>query len=228
MKKAFLVGLFAIGYLLLAMPVKADSVCQPLYGGGESCQTSNLVIDKTVLNPGTNVFVDNLGVNDPKYSPGDQVTFRIMVANTGGATAKNVSVKDVFPQLITFAAGPGTYDNNNKTLTIGLGDLNPTESRTITVSAKVASANELPSDASIVCVVNQAILVNQNIQDNAQVCIQKPGLGIVPAATKGGLKVFPPAKVIATPPTGPEAIALFGLIPTGTLGLLLRKFSTRS
>lgn len=227
MKKLIFVILLSIAYLLLANRVYADTVCQPLYGGGETCQTSNLVIDKTVLNPGTTTFVDNLGVNDPKYNPGGEITFRIMVANTGGTTAKNVSVKDLFPQLITFAAGPGTYDNNNKTLTIGLGDLGPTESRTITISGKIALVNELPTDASIVCVVNQAILVNQNIQDNSQLCIQKPGLGIVPASTKGGLKVFPPAKVKATPPTGPEAIALFGLIPTGTLGLLFRKLSTR-
>lgn len=41
--------------------------------------------------------------------------------------------------------------------------------------------------------------------------------------TKGGLTVYAPLDVKINPPTGPELVPLFGLIPVGALGYLLRQ-----
>ncbi len=55
-----------------------------------------------------------------------------------------------------------------------------------------------------------------NVQDNAQLCIQKT------------LPVFPAPTAKTTPKTGPEALALIGLIPSAIAGLVLRKRSMKN
>ncbi len=94
---------------------------------------------------------------------------------------------------------------------------------------------------------------DKTAQDNAQFCIEKtktvptivsnqpttkggqpnvPGTTTTkggqpvaknPTTTKGGLPVYPPTKATTTPQTGPEAIALIGLIPSAIGGMLLRR-----
>ncbi|MDO8657796.1 MAG: hypothetical protein Q7K55_03585, partial [Candidatus Levybacteria bacterium] len=79
----------------------AAAECQPIYGGGVSCpQVGNIVINKTVKNPKTNDFVNNLDVNDQKFSPDETVRFRITVTNNGDANMSNINVKDIFPEFI--------------------------------------------------------------------------------------------------------------------------------
>lgn len=41
--------------------------------------------------------------------------------------------------------------------------------------------------------------------------------------TKGGLPVYSPSTTSQTPPTGPEALSLLGLIPAAAAGFWLRK-----
>lgn len=237
-KVAFSFSLFTIFLFTLSlteglstMSVAAGVVCQPIYGGGETCvQTGNILINKTVANPKTGAFVDNLSVNDDKFPQDQTVTFQLTVTNTGGAALSTVNVKDVFPQFVNFVAGPGNFDPNSKTLTFSLNNLNPRESRTFTLTAVVVNANELPADRGIVCVVNQAQASSngQLSSDNAQFCIQKQVLAAqVPPVTKGGLKVFPPQPVTAAPPTGPEMLPLIGLLPTGIFGFFLRKKASK-
>ena len=69
----------------------ASTNCQPIYGGGQTCTSSNNIqITKQVQNPQTGVYVNNLGVNDPKYAPGQYVNFQITVANTGSSLFSKV------------------------------------------------------------------------------------------------------------------------------------------
>lgn len=238
MKTTIATAIIAAGFLFLASPVYgagSSTNCQPIYGGGQTCvQTGNIVVDKKVSHPQNGSFVDNLGVNDPKFAPDQTVAFQITITNNGGSDLSKVSIKDIFPQYVSFVSGVGNYDANAKTLSFDIANLKAKEARTFTLSGKVAGANSLPEN--VVCVVNQAQASadNQNAADNAQFCIQKqavqpaqPGQpeSQVPATTKGGLKVFPPAQVKTTPATGPEAAILFGLVPTGILGHFLRKRS---
>lgn len=227
MKKALPFSLlFSAFFLLGALPAAADVICQPIYGGGETCvQKGNILINKTVANPKTGTFVDNLSINDDKFLQDQTVTFQLAVTNTGGTTLSTVNVKDVFPQFVNFVAGPGNFDPNSKTLTFALNNLNPNESRTFTLTAVIVNANELPADRGIVCVVNQAQASSngQLSSDNAQFCIQKQVLAAQVPTTKGGLKVFAPQPVTTTPATGPEMLPLIGLIPTGLIGFFLRK-----
>lgn len=229
MKKfIFSIFLSSILFITSTASASADISCQPIYGGGETCvQVGNVFVNKTVLNPQSNSFVDNLGINDPKYSPSSNVTFHITVTNNGGETISKVTVKDVLPQFVNFVSGPGSFDSNSKTLTFELGDLKIGESRTFTVVGKTADQDKLPTSAGITCVVNQVISTansGQESSDNSQFCIQKPVLG---ETTKGGLKVFPAQPIAKTPATGPEMLSLIGLIPSAIAGFLLRKKTSK-
>lgn len=199
--------------------------CQSV-SNSNSCITQTILLDKLVKNPQTGTFVDHLAINDPKYSPNANVDFKIVVTNTGGTTIPNAEVKDVLPDFVSFVSGQGNFDANSKTLTIELPNLKAGEARTITLTGKTATADQLPKDQGITCVTNRATVTADNAQpsaDNAQFCIEKPVLSGQTPTTKGGLKVFPQPVVKKTPATGPEMLSLFGLIPTGGLGYFLRR-----
>lgn len=207
-------------------PVLADS-CQPIYGGGVSCPSTNLVINKTVQNPQNNTFVDNLGLNDPKFSNGNTITFHIQVTNSGSTSVNNVQVKDTLPSLVNFTSADqsGSYDSTNRVVTWSAGTLNPNDSRTYTLVGQVTT-NNFPSGQTTVCgssngqnyAVNQSFVTADNQpqqQDNASFCVQT------------GLTVFPAPSVASTPSTGPEALGLLGLIPAGLTGFFLRKKTSK-
>lgn len=213
---------------LTAFPSNADVSCQPIYGGGQSCVTSaDIAINKKVQNPASGQFVDNLGTNDSKFSIDQNVTFQLIVSNTSQSTINRVIVKDVFPQFVSYVAGPGSFDANSKTLTFELNNLASGESRTFTVSGKVSSDSALLQNGGIICVVNQSTaqiaLNGQTSQDNSQLCIKKG----VPAKTKGGLPVLPAPAMAITPPTGPEMAVLPLLGGSGILGYFLRRKSSK-
>lgn len=238
---------FVISTIILAASyasASAATICQPIYGGGPSCVTTgNVSVNKRVVDPSNGNLVDNLGINDTKFAPESTVTFQIAVTNTGNNQIGDVQVKDIFPQFVTFASGVGNFDSNSKVLSFDVNNLNPGETRTFNLIGKIATANDLPVNSGIVCVVNQATAKDANdpngpSTDNAQICIQKnlpaptqvvtqPGTTVIPGETKGGLKVFPPQKVFTTPSTGPEALPLIALIPSGLLGAFIRKKTGR-
>jgi hypothetical protein len=227
--KLFLKLLLVLSVAAFAFPAKsyADVSCQAIYGGGQSCVTTNsITINKTVLNPQTNQFVNNLSTNDPKYLPGYITTFQISVTNTGNTNISKVDIKDIFPRYVSFGSGAGNFDAKTNTLFFSITDLAPNETRKYSIVGRVYNTEKISiSDGSTVCVVNQAIAsIDGNIvgQDNAQFCIQKT---IATATTKGGFPVYTAVQTASTPDTGAEALVLFGLIPTGIAGMFLRKNS---
>lgn len=224
MKKVLFYLTFLFG-LIFFSPISAfaNVSCQPIYGGGQNCITTGKIsINKTVQNPQNGQFVDNLSVNDPKYSPNQTVNFQISVTNTGSSQVPQLIVKDVFPNYVTFSAGPGNFDNNSKTLTFIAYNLNPNETRNFAIQGKIVDTNKLPSD-TITCVINQSTLTatdSSQAQDNSQFCIQKEQI-----MTKGGLPIVPPATITSTPATGPGMLGLIGLLPAGIGGWFLRRKS---
>lgn len=229
------------------------AACQPIYGGGESCPTTaELEINKTVRDPKSGQYVDDLGVSDAKFAPTSVVTFKITVKNTSDKRLSNITIKDVFPEVVDFSSGIGDYNKNTKVLSIKLEKLDPEEVRDFFIQAKVVGKDKLPEDQNVACVVNQSTITvsNKTAQDNAQFCIdrnlaqtqgqaattkggvvtptpKKPATKVTPTTnpqtTKGGKTVFPPTTAKKTPDTGPEALALIGLIPSALGGIFLRR-----
>lgn len=205
MKHLFVIVVLFVFALVAVPTVFADGSCQPIYGGGQTCTSGNISLSKSVRNPQTNVFVHDLGLNDAKYHAGDLASFQLVVTNNGNATLNTVTVKDTLPDFLSFDKGPGSFDNTSKTLTFTINNLQPGQSQTFLVTAHVVAQNQLPANQSTVCIVNQATATSsegQTVNDNSQLCIEK---------------------ITATPSTGPEALGLLALFPTGLAGFFIRK-----
>lgn len=214
--------LIAAGYT--AFNHFAFAQCVALYGGGQACpQGVNIAINKTVQNPQTNAFVDNLGVNDAKFSAEQAVTFQLVVTNTGNASIPRVVVQDIFPQFVNFISGPGNFDPNTKTLSFDVISLNVGESRTFSLQGKVVAESQLPQNSGVTCVTNQAVTTTndgKSSSDNAQLCIERKVLGGVPSK---GAVIVPPTAPQVIPATGIEIALLPLFLSVGIAGFLLRK-----
>jgi uncharacterized repeat protein (TIGR01451 family) len=216
---------FALSLTMVGIVSAAgDTNCTPIYGGGATCASTGLVIDKKVKHPQNNDFVDNLSVNDPKYTPEQGITFRIAVTNTGTVELKPVTIVDTLPAHLTGITSDGTHNADNNTVTYTIGVLKPGETKTVELNAATAAQNDLPANQGNTCVTNIARAHTENLasEDTASYCIQV--LNGVPT-TEGGLPVYPEPQVTSTPKTGPEALALAALLPGVITGYLLRKRS---
>jgi uncharacterized repeat protein (TIGR01451 family) len=215
MKKA-LFAILALGVLAVSTP-KVYADCQLLYGGGETCTSYNFTIDKKVQVPGKGGgnYVDNLWINDARYSPSQTIKYQLIVTNTGTDTIPTINIVDTFPQYISFVSGAGTYNSNSKTLSITINNLGGGQSQTINLQAVTADSKTVP--VGVVCDDRTKNQVNADDThgdtgyDSSQVCIQN-STAVLPATT-----------VKTTPATGPEMLPLALLLPGALGGILLRK-----
>lgn len=196
----------------------AQTSCQPIYGGGETCiKTPDITVDSKVLNPNTNKLVDNLSVNDAKYKPGFIVTFQVAITNNRKTVIEKTNMQDIFPQFVSFSLGPGSFDANTRTLAFDVDNLMPSETRTFNILGRIAEPDQLSFSEKVICLANQVIAVVPDPaagQDNNQFCIEK---------TKVGFPVFSPVPVTSSPATGPNPLMLFSLILMGLVGWKLKK-----
>lgn len=188
-------------FLASARPAFGAVRCETQYGGGEVCvRTGQIQINKKVWDPSSSQFVDNLGITTHKFTAGDEITFRLEIKNVGDATFDKVSVTDTLPDFLEKISGDLTFE---------ISDLTVGETETREIKAKVVSADKLPSDKSIICVVNTAEVTanSDHDKDTAQACLEKKVLGV---------KTFPAA--------GPEnwLIILSLSLLTGLAGISLR------
>lgn len=221
MKKLLLILSF-LPLLFFTQTALADVICQPVYGGGQTCiTTGNILITKKVQNPQTGQFVNNLTVNDPKFSPGNTVTFKIFLQNTGGTTILQTKISDVIPSFTTFVSGPGIFDSNSRNLTFTVDNLTPGETREVaTIQVNVMDAKGLPDGVN--CEPKNIAVATTNTGQTSQAtssfCIEKKVV-----TTKGGLPIVSPSPMPTTPPTGPEMLPLMALLPGGLAGFFLRR-----
>jgi uncharacterized repeat protein (TIGR01451 family) len=216
--KKILFSLLILGFASF-LPGKVYADCTQIYGGGQTCSSSSFTLQKFVQVPGQSNFVNNLSVNDPKYSLSQTANFQLVVANTGTTNISSVTIVDTFPQFVSFIAGPGSFNNSNNTLTFVVSNLNVGQSQTINLSGKIANTN-VPQ--GITCVINQAAGTDNNGNSNtasSQLCITNV-VNVTPAPV-----ILPITKVKTTPATGPEMLPLLALIPGALGGLFLRKKS---
>lgn len=189
-----------------------NSSCEGGYGANE-CFT-NIVVDKTVQDPKNLKYVNDLGSNDERFNPGQKIKFQIKVTNTGNLTLKEIEVKDTLPPYLELIKGFGKYDPNTREITLNFEELEGGKSKTLNLEAKVIDIKKIPSNQSIICTVNHVLARSKGEmdEDNSGFCIQ----------TKV-FKVMAPPSVKETPSTGPEMLALIGLIPAGLSGIYLRR-----
>lgn len=210
----------ALGFITLAAQAAGDSRCQMIYGGGEICKDEvKFSINKLVKRPNAD-FVENLNTNDPKYTPSQNVDFKIVITNTGNTTINNVVIEDTLPQYIDFVSGAGNYDSSSRKLTFTIQSLEAGKSVEYIIVAKVASSDALPQDQATLCVTNQVkatVSKTSVAQDSAQLCIERP------TSKKPTPQVFETTPVKKIPETGAESLVIAGLIPAGVTGFALRR-----
>ena len=97
---------------------------EPVYGGGViSPREGDILLEKTVKNPASGVFVDHLGPTDPRYRPLQIITFLVKVQNPGEETMDSIDVVDTLPEFVDFMSGPGSYDADNRQISWTVNNL---------------------------------------------------------------------------------------------------------
>lgn len=207
----FLALIIVAGFTAVTTFAQYNPGCASVYGA--ACPTSNLNLNKTVKNPQTGAFVDSLSANDPTFLPQQQVDFRIDVSNKGNTDLNNVTVNDQFPNFVIFISGPGTFDNNTKTLNWNIGLLKAGETQTFQVTGKIIDGKSIPN-TGITCVTNSSTARQGQLmaQDTTPFCIQTQVLGVTQQL----------------PVTGPKETAIIFLFSASLLitsGVLLAKLN---
>lgn len=170
-----IVALVALNFSFL-LPKVALAQYQPIVS-----QPSVIVgIIKEVKNPASGIFVKNLSARDFAFLPLQNVEFRITVRNNGQTGLTNIQVKDQLPDFVDFVSGPGSFDTGTRSLNFTVDSLNPAESKSYSVIAKVLSQDK-GGNVSNVCLTNfaQATVSGMNISDTAVFCIGSKVLGNV-------------------------------------------------
>lgn len=175
--KTIIFLIFFILTPLFIKPLYAAVRCETQYGGGEVCvKTGALQVDKEVWHNQENKFVDNLGITDLLFSPGEEASFRLKIKNVGDDKFDKVSVKDTLPSFLELSSG--------YSLTFEISDLTPGEVEERIIKAKVVSDNRIPKGT--VCDINtaEAWADNEHDKNTSQICVAKKVLGVtvIPSA----------------------------------------------
>lgn len=205
----------------------ADTNCQSVYGGGQSCGPGNITVQKQVLKPGTsNLYVDSLGYNDVKYQPSSPIFFKITITNTTKNTLNNITVSDKIDsqhEFLNFVSGAGIFNNSTQTLTYKIPSLTPGQQSMLTLSGRIFDTNHLPANQAVVCAGNTVQVTVEKGSPTSAIsayCIQNTSVqAVAPTATqepeqqttKGGIPI---AQVM---PTTPKATPTPIVKPTQTL-----------
>jgi uncharacterized repeat protein (TIGR01451 family) len=170
-------------FSVLAPSVLADSYGS--YGGGGT--PTDLVINKEVKNPISNVYVENLGSTDPTFSPDATVSFKLVIKNGSGETMHPVTVTDQLPEYLSFVSAnvPSSLSKGGNSVTFILDNMIAGETRTIEMNARVASKSAFPAGRSLFCVSNYSKVTAparpNGDNDTAELCITN-GPGNLPVA----------------------------------------------
>jgi uncharacterized repeat protein (TIGR01451 family) len=120
----------------------SNANCQTIstgtYTSKESCV--KITLDKKVLKPGTNEYVDGLSAIDPKYKVDQNVTFKIVVQNVGDENLSNITVTDTLPANVVYVSGAGNYDKNSNKLTFNVANLDAGQAQEFFITAKVTNS----------------------------------------------------------------------------------------
>ncbi len=145
------------------------------YAGAAVVQ--GISVSKMVSVPGSGgtQFVDNLSAADAHFKAGDMVTFKIIVQNVSTTSLINVTVKDFVPSFVEPVEGPGAFDSGSRTITFSAGDFSVGEQKVFLINTQVVSQDQLPSDKSLICVINKVQAFTSNVfgESASQFCIEK-------------------------------------------------------
>lgn len=164
--------------LLYLSPVFAQTpTCTQFFGGGDSCVSENkdLTITKQVKEPEGKYFHNNLTDKWFYFQPDHTIVFRLTVKNITNNTLSNIEITDTLSAYLNYQKGDGTFDASKRTFTGKIEKLDKGQSKSLTLTATVKSANSLPDSPSPLCLVNIATAKQNNKQttDTSTFCLTK-------------------------------------------------------
>lgn len=196
--KFLLLTFFIIGFILASNGLIWGQYVPPPYG--EVAPSGQILIDKKIKDPVSENYVDNLGVNDYRFAPGEEVVFKIFVQNAGTITFEKVTTKDTLPPYVELVSGSTEIEYQN---------LKPDEAREFEIQVKIVPADKLPNDKGLYCVINKVEVIadDQTDEDTTQLCLEKKVLGVA-----------------IQPEAGANILLLsLGFLGISALGLILKK-----
>lgn len=226
-------------------------------GGIVCQEAKDFSVDKKIQTPGDGSFVDQIPQSDRMIAPERTMIFRIEIANKTSRTLRNITVTDTLPAHIQFVRSDIPVKQSGDKLTLTLATLETKKTSRVNIETKVKAKSSLPATSPVICVANQVEArsgFNNLGRDFVTFCIDnastaeaaaatttspsfpdrtKGGQSVTtpsptpPTSTKGGQVVHPAPNTTNNPNTGPEALALIGLIPAGVAGLWFRKKTSR-
>lgn len=160
---------------------------------GAPARSKTILIDKMVGKPGVTKggtasdFTDNFSPSDPRFSPGQEIVFRLVVKNASDVSLTNVEVKDFVPDFLEPLEVSGNFDRATRTLTFKAGDFGVDEEKEYFLKMRLASQDQLPSDKGLVCLLNKTQASTSEVfdEDTSQFCVEKQVVGAAQVPSAG-------------------------------------------
>ena len=253
MIKHLSLALLTLGIILMmnthpAFAQTPTPTCQTVYGGGVTCNVNGtLAIDKTVENPQTGSFTNNLLQDEYIFGTAENITFRITITNTTSGNISNIHILDTLPTNLDYVSSDGTFNSQTRTVSIPDATLASKASTSFLLKTKV-NTQPLPGNQSTVCLSNTAqaqttsffFFNNTQSQDAAIFCLKTSagptttptpinsqmssgGTTTPSQQTRGGKPVYRAPNASQTPPTGPVTTSLMLLPFLFILGKFLQR-----
>jgi len=188
-------------------------------------KSASAFIDKKINKSGTSDYYDNLTGSDA-FKPGEVITYKIFVRNTGDVDIVNIRVKDIFSKYVNYHSAPSGGDYKDGVWEINIGTLAPGDTKTLMVRGLVVGNQDLPSDQSLICDLKNRAEMHGDVSggllvaDEAEFCIEHGVITTTAVTTYG--KAGPVADYL--PEAGAGSVILITSLLSGA-GLAFRKFA---
>jgi len=141
--------------VLLTALVFPSGVFADAYSQGEV--NYNVSIDKKIRPINDSNFYDNIGKEQKIFVNDDVIDYRIVVENTGKDILSNLVVTDYYPVVNQIILAPGEINKTTRQINWKIDTLNPGESKTFTIRAKIINSSTWKSQTNVVQVKNNNV-----------------------------------------------------------------------
>jgi hypothetical protein len=206
--KTLVLSVLVFSALFLTVKASKADNCTTTDGqyGTTTCTPTDVTINKTVRNPITGDWVDNLLSGDAAYSPDSDVLYNLHIANTSNQSFDTVHIEDTMPDKIVSIAVVDSDTNKVKNVSFQDNKLkfdlaNKFEANSsidIQLKAKVKSVGVFDSSKSLFCGNENGLQNTADVwaqdrhdQDSASICVQTKVLGATTLPSAGPTDFLP-------------------------------------
>jgi hypothetical protein len=127
--------------------LRLTPIAKPIYGGGQTCTSYNFTINKLVQIPGKGGgnFVDNLSINDPRFSPSQTINYQNYCYQYRQPILFQRLIYRYFPHhTLILSQEPEVLIQTLKHFTFTINNLGAGQSQTFNLQGQTANSNTVP------------------------------------------------------------------------------------